>query len=183
MNRRDHSEQFEIREFFVSNCWQIIRSNLFKEKVELDSFSSSVATLAGFVFIGVLYTRRGRGNREIIPARFFYLQPVLRKGEKYARICFHAFPSFKQPNLSDPIFHSWRREGQLVTQMRRNVRIGCMCEVTQTNGQSGYLAVSLRPSAGVCNLQTRILKIRAQKSDDRNVGKHFPCRAGSTPSR
>ena len=77
----DYSERFETREFIVSYCWQVIRSNLFNEKVELENFASSVATLAGFVFIGVLYTRRDRENREIIPARFLYLQPVLRTGK------------------------------------------------------------------------------------------------------
>ena len=54
----DYSERFETREFLVSNCWQVIRSNLFNEKVALEDFSSSVATFAGFVFIGVLYTRQ-----------------------------------------------------------------------------------------------------------------------------
>ena len=36
----DYSERFETREFLVSNCWQVIRSNLFNEKVELENFQA-----------------------------------------------------------------------------------------------------------------------------------------------
>ena len=118
-------------------------------KVGPENLLGSISMRAGFVFIGDLYTNWVRGDLQNHPARSLYLQPVLRTG-KSTRENFACVSPFLGTKILNPgSFHSWRRDGQLVSQMRRNVRIGFVIEVTQTNGQSGYLAVSSGPSCSM----------------------------------
>ena len=61
--------------------------------------------------------------------------------------------------------------------MRLNVRIDFTIEVTQTNDQSGQLAVGSGPSCSMFAFPNENREMLDHNFDDQNFDKHFACRA------